>query len=119
MASCATYYFNSTEEKEGSAEVAQAFIWGTFYHAGSIAFGSLIMALTALINIMAETFAKETENPIARCLTCCARCLSETVEFINTTAYSNMAISGDSFCTSAWNGFILSLKHLVKFYFAK
>lgn len=30
-----------------------------------------------------------------------------------------MAVSGDTFCTSAWNGFIINLKHLVKFYFAQ
>lgn len=30
-----------------------------------------------------------------------------------------MAVSGDSFCTSAWNGFIINLKHMVKFYFAQ
>lgn len=30
-------------------------------------------------------------------------------------AYANMAISGDKFCTSAWNGFMISLRHLFKF----
>merc|ERR1712196_53254 len=29
-----------------------------------------------------------------------------------------MAISGDPYCKSAWNGFLLNLKHMVKFYFA-
>ena len=30
-----------------------------------------------------------------------------------------MAVSGDTFCTSAWNGFLINLKHLFKFYFAQ
>ena len=30
-----------------------------------------------------------------------------------------MAVTGTPFCTSAWNGFILNLKHVVKFYFAQ
>lgn len=30
-----------------------------------------------------------------------------------------MAVTGESFCNSAWNGFILNLKHCVKFYFAR
>jgi hypothetical protein len=30
-----------------------------------------------------------------------------------------MAVSGESFCTSAWNGFLCNLKHLAKFYFAQ
>lgn len=29
-----------------------------------------------------------------------------------------MAVSGDSFCMSAWNGFLLNVKHLLKFSFA-
>merc|ERR1711935_1323156 len=29
-----------------------------------------------------------------------------------------MAISGDSFCGSAWNGFLLNVKHMLKFTFA-
>lgn len=29
-----------------------------------------------------------------------------------------MAVSGDSFCTSAWNGFLLNVKHILKFSFA-
>ena len=29
-----------------------------------------------------------------------------------------MAVSGDSFCTSAWNGFLLNLKHVLKFAWA-
>ena len=30
-----------------------------------------------------------------------------------------MSVSGDPFCTSAWNGFLINLKHCVKFYFAQ
>jgi hypothetical protein len=30
-----------------------------------------------------------------------------------------MSVSGDTFCTSAWNGFLINLKHCVKFYFAQ
>lgn len=30
-----------------------------------------------------------------------------------------MAVTGDSFCTSVWNGFILNLKYAAKFYFAQ
>ena len=30
-----------------------------------------------------------------------------------------MAITGDSYCTSAWNGFLLNLKHCCHFYQAQ
>ena len=29
-----------------------------------------------------------------------------------------MAISGDGYCSAAWSGFILNLKHCIKLYFA-
>lgn len=29
-----------------------------------------------------------------------------------------MSVSGDSFCTSGWHGFLCNLKHCIKFYFA-
>jgi len=45
--------------------------------------------------------------------------LEDLVEYINTVAYANMAVTGTPFCASAWNGFILNLKHVVKFYFAQ
>lgn len=38
---------------------------------------------------------------------------------IGRNAYANMSISGDKFCTSAWNGFMLHLRHMAKFYFAQ
>lgn len=45
MCSVATYYFNSSADGEGSAEVAQAFYWSNVTHAGSVALGSLLMAI--------------------------------------------------------------------------
>lgn len=45
-------------------------------------------------------------------------CLEAIIEHLSKLAYAYMAVSGDSFCTSAWNGFILNLKHLAKFVFA-
>lgn len=59
------------------------------------------------------------ENAIAKCLIeCCLKLIEGALEMLSRTAYANMAISGDSFCKSAWNGFIINLRHLVKFYFA-
>ena len=46
------------------------------------------------------------------------RCFENLVEYLNKVAFAYMAISGDSYCTSAWNGFMLHLKHNAKFTFA-
>jgi len=50
---------------------------------------------------------------------CLISCIESYVEYIDHLAIAFMAVSGDSFCTSAWNGFLINLKHCVKFYFAQ
>jgi hypothetical protein len=119
MCSVSTYYFSSNADGEGSAQVLKAMYWSHFYHAGSVAFGSLIMAIITFAQALLESVQGESDNAAARCALCCLKCIEDIIEYINTIAYANMAVSGDSFCTSAWNGFIINLKHMTKFYFAQ
>lgn len=53
-----------------------------------------------------------------KCAECCLKCLEKIADYINKAAYAYMAVSGDSFCTSAWNGFLLNIKHTLKFSWA-
>jgi len=46
-------------------------------------------------------------------------CIEKIVDYINKAAYAYMAVSGDSFCKSAWNGLLLNLKHSLEFAWAK
>lgn len=125
MSSAAQYYFSSDRKNEGAASVCSAGYQASFKHAGSIALGSLIHTLVIILKMIVEAANNEAangDNAAARVvlclLQCCVNCLEEFIEYLNTMAYAMMAISGDSYCTSAWNGFILNLKHCVKFYFA-
>lgn len=52
------------------------------------------------------------------CAECILHCLEKICDYINASAYAYMAVTGDSFCTSAWNGFLLNVKHMLKFAFA-
>lgn len=52
------------------------------------------------------------------CVRCCFRCFENLIEYIQKNAYANMAVSGDSYCTSAYHGMLLNLKHCSQFYFA-
>ena len=45
MVSASTYYFDSDSNTEGDAEVGLGFKYAYMYHAGSLAFGSFIIAL--------------------------------------------------------------------------
>lgn len=125
MVSAATYYFSCTPEKNGSASVCTAIKWASFKNAGSIALGSLILTLVGILRAIVETLAEsanENGDGAAKIIACLAQCLMSCleaiIEHLTKLAYAYMAVSGESFCSSAWNGFILNLKHLAKFIFA-
>lgn len=125
MVSACTFYWDSNESGDGNATVCTGFKFAYMKNFGSLCFGSLIMTLIKILVFIVETLAKsnsDSTNPAARCIACialcCVRCLERLVEYLNKTAYAYMAISGTSFCKSAWSGFLLNLKYLAKFYFA-
>jgi len=49
---------------------------------------------------------------------CILACIEKICDYINDSAYAYMAVTGDNFCSSAWGGFLLNLKHMLKFSFA-
>jgi hypothetical protein len=126
MISAAQYYFSSDRDKEGGASVVAAMAIANFKHTGSIAFGSLLHTIVFMLRCLVDAIANAAENKnegglvvlIACLLKCFVSCLENLIEYLNTMAYAFMAISGDPYCKSAWSGFILNLKHLIKFYFA-
>jgi hypothetical protein len=65
--------------------------------------------------MMVEVFKKQAENTGAadnkcfeyaiNCLRCCLACVERIVQFINETAYIQIALRGKNFCGAAWDGF--------------
>ncbi|XP_075433568.1 choline transporter-like protein 2 isoform X2 [Ascaphus truei] len=91
------------------------------YHTGSLAFGSLILAIVQLIRVMLEYLdhkLKGLDNKCARfllcCLKCCFWCLEKFIKFINRNAYIMIAIYGTNFCTSARNAFFLLMRNIIR-----
>jgi hypothetical protein len=130
MVSASTYYFNSDpndpEKLEGSAEVGLGFHYA-FLHSGSIAIGAFIIALVRFIRLVFLYLAEQAEKQsgdnvvvknMVRCAQCVLACIEKVCDYINQAAYAYQAVSGDSFCSSAWNAFLLNIKHMAKFAFA-
>ena len=126
-ASCTSiWYFNYEKGTEGHI-ILTSFKRAFKYHFGSIAFGSLIIAIVRFIMFFLEIFKKKTENSfgkkkqgkcfkcLMRCLDCCLICITKFLEFINKHAYIMISIKGDSFCTAAWEGFALTIRNLGRF----
>lgn len=55
-------------------------------------------------------------NAISNCVRCCLDCFHRFIKFINENAYIQVALTGDNFCTSAVNAFILALKNAATFF---
>jgi len=75
---------------------------------GSIALGSLIMALVKLMKSMfrmAQSAAESNDNlvvmAIACIFVCIARCIEDLLEFLSTYAFAYVAMYGQSFCQAA------------------
>lgn len=109
--SIADWYWSYAGEKLGNFPVARSFGRTLRYSMGSIAFGSLILAIVQFIRIMLEYLRqtlKGKENRLARmiltCMQCVLACFQRFIEFINKNAYVMIAIYGYSFCNGAKRG---------------
>uniref|UniRef100_A0A8C2A459 Choline transporter-like protein n=1 Tax=Cyprinus carpio TaxID=7962 RepID=A0A8C2A459_CYPCA len=91
------------------------------YHTGSLAFGSLILAIVQIIRVLLEYLdqkLKGAQNKCAKfllsCLKCCFWCLEKFIKFLNRNAYIMVAIYGKNFCTSAKDAFFLLMRNIVR-----
>merc|ERR1712159_511601 len=116
----ATYYFTRDRSTIGNSTVVFAARHATWYHAGTAAFGSFIIAVIKIIKAILMYIQRKCENaidatgdgPVQRmqkkiarvvffCFQCCIWCLEKCMKFINKEAYIQTAIFGHPFCTAA------------------
>lgn len=124
-----TWYFSRKDIPDsdgipGDSEVWMGYYWTIRYHFGSLAFGSCILAIVWIIRALFEYIAGKMEdatgnNGCTKCLVCCCRCILDCfdrfIRHLTQNAYIYMALSNESFCSSAINAFLLTLKNSVKF----
>jgi hypothetical protein len=133
VVSAATWYFSNKTIPDddgipGDSEVWKGFYWIPLYHLGSLAIGSLMITLVWLIRAVFEYVAEkiqytESQNACGNCLLSCIRCVltcfDHWLRYLTKNAYIYLAISSESFCSSALNSFILMLKNSAKFAFVE
>merc|ERR1719357_1410446 len=93
----------------------------TVFHLGTVAFGSLLIAIIRMIRTILEYIerkCKKFNNDLTRCLIwcckCCLWCLEKFMRFINRNAYIMCAIKNTNFCKSAKDAFNLLMRNLVR-----
>ncbi|XP_050436520.1 choline transporter-like 2 [Adelges cooleyi] len=91
------------------------------YHLGTIAFGSLIIAVCNFLRAVleyAETKLKKYDNAFTRAIFACMKCffwvLNKFLRFINRNAYIMCAMHGNNFCSSAKQAFDLLLRNVLR-----
>lgn len=98
------------------------------YNFGSLAFGSLLLAIVWFLIIVFEYLNKKltvapgavTSNPLLKacsCMcSCCLQCCNRFIKFLNRNAFVQVALHSKNFCTSAMNAFLLVLKNSGTFF---
>jgi len=118
------WYFSGSSDTRGSASIAKSFCWAFFYHIGSLAFGSLLLAIISFIRFIFEYMRKKVmkvqkHNVLARCIlacfSCCLKCIGECILFINKNAYVQIIIRSTSFCCAAKEAFRLLIRNATRF----
>ena len=126
-----TWYYSDKDKPDddgipGDSDVSVGMWWSIRYHAGTLAAGSLILAIVWMIRAIFEYVSKKMEDAtgengctkcLISCIRCCLACFDRLIRYINRNAYIYCALTGESFCSSALNSFILILKNSAKFGF--
>ncbi|OWA53451.1 Choline transporter-like protein 5 [Hypsibius exemplaris] len=91
------------------------------YHLGSVAFGSLIIAIVRFVRYLLEQLDKKLKQSqlgfarfLLKCCACCLWCLESFLKFINRNAYIMIAIYGKNFCRSAKDAFSLLMRNIIR-----
>lgn len=91
------------------------------YHLGTIAFGSLIIAIVQMVRIALAYLDRQTKaiqkanfaiKMMMKSVQCCLWCFEKCVKFITNSAYIVCSMYGGSFCASTKKAFKLILKNM-------
>ncbi|XP_042574395.1 choline transporter-like protein 2 [Cyprinus carpio] len=118
----ASYYWAPNKTKDMPAFPLCASLGRSLrYHTGSLAFGSLILAIVQIIRVLLEYIdhkLKGAQNKFAKfllcCMKCCFWCLEKFIKFLNRNAYIMVAIYGKNFCRSACDAFFLLMRNVIR-----
>jgi len=123
-ATAAQWYFSSQADTSGSGSSCKSLYWCFRYHLGSLAIGSLLLAIIMFVQFIFEYFKRKVEeggasNKCTKCLlsiaTCCLRCIGECILFITKNAYIQIAIRSVCFCCAAREAFRLIMRNTIRF----
>lgn len=119
------FFFRDDPESYPTAPVVTSLHTTVRFHLGTIAFGSLLIAICQCLRIALEFLDRQTQglqdsNIVAKlvlkCVKCYMWCLEKFLKFITGYAYIYTAIEGMSFMGAARATFVLIMKYPAQVY---
>ncbi|CAJ1402687.1 unnamed protein product [Effrenium voratum] len=115
-------WFCAPRDAKGKKDVDQCAVIegvrvGMWYHTGSLAFGSALIAFLELLQRVLEWAEKKSMmegeiNQVTACivktLLCCCKCVEGIIAFVNKNVYIDIALTSKTFCAA-----LKSIAHIV------
>jgi len=114
-------YFSTSKRNKSKVPVMEALRTTITKHLGSVAFGSLVIAIVQLIRAILAYLDRKSKKLqdanvlikyLFKCLACCLWCFEKCIKYIATSAYIMVAMKGKSFCPAAVEAVGLLIKNL-------
>ena len=121
--SVAIWYFSLNSDSGPIRPVTRSIYRAIRYHLGSLAFGSLILAVIRLFKWLMRYITSRLQslstNRLYRfllsVLNCYIACFERGVKFVNRNAYIQIALRSRNFCVACWDAFELIVRNAVTF----
>ncbi|KAI9332914.1 plasma-membrane choline transporter-domain-containing protein [Zopfochytrium polystomum] len=117
----ASYYWTMDKSNLPPRPVTRSLYRTVRYHLGSVALGSLLIAVVQTIRVLTWVSAKQVAKTRRRCLIWIFGCLNgllamlhRVVKFINKNAYIKIAIDGQAFCAACGSAMGLIVRNGLK-----
>ncbi|CAL6426676.1 unnamed protein product [Bathycoccus prasinos] len=115
-------FYWSGADKMGMTPLLTSMKRMPFYHSGSAAFGSFLIAVMQFVRVCMRvviTGMKKIDRNgkvfavVGYVIECCLWCCQKIIEFINRNAYIMIVIDGNSFCWSAFQALKLMIANVM------
>jgi len=115
-------YLSQYDDNQTDFPVWTHMRWTLRYHIGTLALGSLIVAIVTFIQFCVSAVFAYLENNtpggnnfvvrlVGSCIQCCLYCFKKTIEFINSYAYIYCFVENIGFCAGCVKTFSLMLRY--------
>ncbi|TGZ68451.1 hypothetical protein CRM22_004256 [Opisthorchis felineus] len=115
------YYSRNDPSTMPKYPLLQSFYRAAVFHIGSLALGSLLLAIFQWLRLLLEyvdaklkKFDNGCTRICSRCCCCFLWCLERFIRFLNRNAFIMIAIHGQNFCSAARTAFNLLARNLVR-----